>query len=240
MRKRIIIPALLMSVFILSCDSFNSVVPVEDVSIRQKEFSDYQRIDAESAFTVYINFSDNEEKIEIEANDNLHQYIEVDNVGGTLKIRIRNNTNIKGSATLNAFITTRHVTGFSASGASRFILNDLLIAENADIFLSGASSFTGELEAINLSSSLSGASTLNLAGSCESFDIGASGASSIFNFSFSCDHLDSKLSGASNASLTVNKSLAVTASGASLVRYKGQGKVCYSNLSGESKIVKME
>ncbi len=240
MRTRITIATLLLSVFILSCDGFNSVIPVEEVSIQQKDFSDYQRIEVESAFTVYVNFSDTEEKIEIEANDNLHQYIEVDKVGGTLKIGFRNNTNVNGSATLNAYLTTKNVTGYSASGASRIILNDVLTAENADIFLSGASSFTGELEVINLSASMSGASTLNLTGSCESFDVEASGASNIFDFDFYCDYLNISLSGASNASLTINQRIDVDASGASIVRYKGQGKINSQKLTGNSKIMKID
>lgn len=229
-----------MSVFIFSCESFNSVVPVEDISIRQKEFFDYQRIDVESAFTVYLNFSDTEEKIEIEANDNLHQYIEVDKVGGTLKIGFRNNTNVNGSATLNAYITIKNISGYSATGASRFILNDPLTVENTDIFLSGAGSFTGDLEVINLSANLSGASTLNLIGSCESFDIEASGASNIYDFSFRCDYLNINLSGASNASLTINHSFDVNASGASIFRYKGEGKVNSQKLTGGSKILKID
>ena len=132
----------------------------------------------------------------------------------------------------------RSVTDYTASGASNFLIEDLLTANTVSVHLSGASYFSGDLEVNHVSASLSGASNVEITGSADSFDVSASGASNINDYDFITDDLDVDLSGASNVWLTVNHELSVRASGASNVYYRGTGVVVSQNLSGASHIVK--
>jgi len=241
MKTQIILTTLiLMSIIFNACDDVSSIIPDDNVTTQQYSYSDYDQIDTESAFTVYVEFSNTEETIEIEANDNLHQYMDVKVESGALKIRFRDNINIKGSATLNAYITTKNVSGYSASGASHFIIGDDVESENANIFLSGASKFTGEMHVANLSADLSDASVLELSGEAEAFNLTASGASAIGDYGFSTENLNINLSGASNASMTITEKMDVQASGASVLRYKGPADINSQNLTGGSQIIKTD
>ena len=99
MRTQIITTTMALVAMILlnACENnfvFTGVRPSDQITTQQHYFTDYDQIETESAFSVYVTFSDTEEKIEIEANDNLHQYIEVKEEGGSLKIGFRNNTSI--------------------------------------------------------------------------------------------------------------------------------------------------
>jgi len=240
MKTQIILTRLVLTSLLLNaCDNILFINPSDDVTTQQHFFSDYDQIETESAFTVYVRFSDTEEQIEIEANDNLHEYIEVRKESGTLKIGLRDNKNIRGPATLNAYITTRNVTGYNASGASRFIVDGDISGENASVFLSGASRFSGEMHVENLFADLSGASLLRMTGNADAADLRASGASGIEDYEFSTDYLNIDLSGASHASLTVTETMDIKASGASIVRYKGQGHINSQNISGGSQIINM-
>ena len=221
-----------------SCEIPNRIIPSGNTTTQEEHFSGYDAIDVSSAFTVYVNFSDTEESIEIVADDNLQPYIEVKKTGSTLYIGLRNNINIRGNATMKAYITTRKVTDYTASGASNFLIEDLLTANTVSVHLSGASYFSGDLEVNHVSASLSGASNVEITGSADSFDVSASGASNINDYDFITDDLDVDLSGASNVWLTVNHELSVRASGASNVYYRGTGVVVSQNLSGASHIVK--
>ena len=121
------------TLFLYSCDMHDHhVVPGSNITTAQATFSDYNGIDASTAFSVYINFSDDEESIEIEANDNLHQHIEVKKQNGILLIGIEDNVHVRGNATLNAYITTKDLSSFSASGASRIIVEDLIDKNNVN------------------------------------------------------------------------------------------------------------
>ena len=238
--QSILTTIILFSIVFTACENVEKVIPNDNVTTQQHSYSDYDHIETEGAFTVYVEFSDTEESIEVEANDNLHQYIEVKKSGSALSIGFRDNINISGSATLKAYVTTRNVKGYSASGASRFFVEDELSAEDVSIFLSGASQFTGEMFTTNLNIELSGASLVQLTGEAESTNITASGASNIGSYGFSTDYLNVNFSGASMLTLTVNDKLDVTASGASIITYKGSGVINSQNLSGESKIFKVD
>lgn len=231
---------ILFSIVFTACENTENVIPNDNVTTQQHSYSDYDRIEAEAAFTIYVEFSDTEETIEIETNDNLHQYIEVKKESNTLRIGIRDNINIKGSATLNAYVTTKNVTGYAASGASRIFVDDELSAEDVSIFLSGASQFTGEVFTVDLNGEISGASTIQLTGEAESSNFTASGASNIGGFGFSTEYLNVNFSGASMLSLTVNDKLDVIASGGSIISYKGSGVVNSQKLTGDSQIFKVD
>ena len=229
------------SLFIFSCDVYeNDVVPNGKTTTMQASFSNYHVIDASSAFSVYVTFSDTDESIEIEANDNLHQYIEVKKVNGALKIGLEQNIRIRGNATLNAYITTKRVSGYDASGASRFIVEDVINEDDIDLYLSGASTFTGEINTKKIYADLSGASTLNISGSTNDFILDASGASVVRDYNFESNSLDADLSGASNVYLTVDNEIKVEASGASILRYKGDAVISRQDLSGASSVKKMD
>ena len=230
-----------VNLFLYSCDiNETQVIPDSKVTILQATFSDYEMIDASTAFSVYLTFSDTEESIEIEANDNLHKHIVVEKVGGVLKIGLEPNINVRGSATLNAYVTTKHISGYMASGASRFLVQSLIDFDEVSIYLSGASTFSGELEVNKLYADLSGASALNMDGTTNIFDLEASGASVMRDYGFETKSLNADLSGASNIYVTVDEDIDVEASGASILHYKGSAVIKNQDISGASMVKKMD
>jgi len=224
------------SVLMNSCEFNERVVPSGRVTTEEKDFSGYDKLDISHAFTVYVNFSETEESIEIEAEENLHEYIRVRKEGNVLYIGLENFVNIWGNATLNAYITTRHIEEFTGSGASEFIINDPLVAGNVEIDLSGASYFSGDLETDNINIDLSGASEVELEGTTGTLDVTASGASEVKDYELTIEDLFIDLSGASEAFLTVNNEISVSASGASTLNYKGDAVIVDQHLSGASEV----
>ncbi len=228
------------NLLLFSCDEFHDdVIPSGKITSGYATYSDYDMIDASNAFTVYVSFSDVEESIEIEANENLHQYIEVKKSNNRLEIGIEPNVHIRGSATLNAYITTKNISRFEASGASRFIVEDVIDNDDAYVYLSGASSFTGELMTDQIYADLSGASVMNVIGSANHFDVEVSGASVLRDYDFETKNLKADLSGASNMYVTVVDEIDVEASGASSLFYKGSAVITHQDISGASSVKKM-
>lgn len=228
------------ALFLFSCDVIdNDVVPNNKVTTMQATYSNYNAIDASSAFTVYVTFSDDEESIEIEANENLHQYIEVKKLNNVLKIELEKNISLHGSATLNAYIKTQHVSKYEGSGATRFIVENTIEADDVHIYMSGASTFTGEIDANNLYSDLSGASVMNVDGFTNNIDIEASGASMLKDYGFQTRSLIADLSGASSVYISVEEEINVEASGASALHFMGPAIIIHQDLSGSSSVKNM-
>ena len=229
-----------LGLLLFSCDLHDhDVIPTSQITTTQASFSDYDALDVSTAFTVYVSFSDREESIEIEANENLHQYIEIKKVNNRLEIGLENNVSIRGNATLNAYITTQSISSFMASGATQIIVADEINENEIDIYLSGASKFTGTISTNTLFADISGASNMSVSGLAGDFLLDASGASSVRDYDFAAQYLQADLSGASNVYITVDNEIVVEASGASNLNFKGNAVITRQNLSGASSVRRM-
>lgn len=232
---------LLLSIFTIaalgtSC-SKSSIEPSAELSTSVKSYSSFDGLELSNAFTAYVKFSNTEEKIEIIANENLHQYIEIEQANSTLHIGLQNNIRLKGNPTLKVYITTKNIKRFDGSGASQFILEDRLTTPNVNIELSGASYFSGSINCAELNIDQSGASNIDINGDTESLNADLSGASMLRDYDFTVTkNLLIDLSGASSAKLTANGNIKVEASGASTFHYKGNATIVSKDLSGSSSI----
>jgi hypothetical protein len=227
-----------LSIAFYSCEK--EVIPSGKITREQKSFTGYNVIDVSDALKVYLNFSETEDKIEVETNENLHKYIIVEMVSNHLVIKLQDHIDIDGDAVLNIYVTTKGITGFSASDASGIVLNDTLFADDINIKLSDASKFTGLLEVKNLSATLSDASTINLRGHADSYFVTASDASEIKDYAFETRYLNIKLSDASRAYVSVTGKMDVQVSDASNLFYKGTGTIQNLHISGASSVRKMD
>jgi hypothetical protein len=239
MKTQSIVASLIgLCITFISCKK--EVMPSDNVTKEYKTFTGYHSLEVSDAFHVNVYFSPSEEKLEIEANENLHKYIIVRKVSDKLVIGIDDCIEVGNNAILNVTIVTANISEFYISGACRVVLQDTLKSNYAGLELSGASSFSGVVETINLYSVLSGASRLSLTGNTDSFNIEASGASDIRDYNFSVKDLNIELSGASQAKLTVNGAINLEISGASALYYKGNAVVIRQSVSGASTIKKLD
>ncbi len=226
--------------FLSACgDSINRITPSGTITTEAKSFTDFDELALSGAFQAFIHFSSTEEKVEIEANENVHEVIEVKKNGNELSIGLKGNNSFSGTVTLKAHITTNELVKYDLSGASKVTLMDDSSANSIDIDLSGASNFSGHLTSNQLDIDLSGASIMNLSGTTNRTNMDLSGASQFRDYDFTTDVLDADLSGASTAKITVNNEINLEASGASMLQYKGD-PVVNSELSGASSIQKMD
>jgi len=133
--KAILILAAVFSMIFNSCEKFGSgIIPSGNITTETRDVTGFDEIDVSTAFNVYVTFSETEESVEIEANENLHRIIEVYEQGGSLVIKLQNGTNVRGhNVKLNAYITTSDL-----SGASNLRYKGDGVIKNSD--LSGASS----------------------------------------------------------------------------------------------------
>lgn len=148
------------------------------------------------------------------------------------------------------------------SGASSFISDSCLVADEFDLELSGASTFSAPLSARKLDMDLSGASTvnsalsvsdeldvhasgasnLNLFGQAPRLDVELSGASSISttksngSYNFASNHVEGGISGASMMRFHCDGSIRCSLSGGSEIFYTGTATTMGSNCSGGSNI----
>lgn len=238
MRIPFILATALSLTFVLTSCFKKSVKPSDNVTVESRQLSGFSKLDVSDAMEVYITMNQQEDVV-IEANENLHEYILSDVVGGTLKLRLKSNVRVKSGATIKIYVSALYMEAMNISGASRVELLNDLITTSLDLDVSGASSLQGGITVDECDFRISGASRVELWGQTNNAKLKLSGASDFRDFTFTVNnYLNIDLSGASKAELTANGTMDIEASGASTFNYKGDALIDALNLSGASSVNK--
>ncbi len=184
-----------------------------NLQTEKREVSNFRAVDVGGVFKVEITIQKDFD-IQIEADDNLLQYIETEIDGETLEI-----STSKRISTQNPIIV-------------RIGTPDI---ENIEV--SGASSLTlGNLNNDSLEVDLSGASNVKIEGTTKNLVIDLSGASRVNAENLQAENVSVDASGASKADVFASNKLEADLSGASKVAYSGSPKELIKKTSGASKI----
>lgn len=239
--KTILFAFLVLGLFFTSCDDDDLyLVPSNKITTIEVPASGFNQLNVSDMFKVYVTFSEDEESVLVESNENVHPSIDIKTQGDQLQIGLYKNTKFSGTPVLNVYIKTKSIDRIMAMGASYIEYQNPLESNSFEINLEGACIFKGHLEVDEMDAIITGASTLDLTGNSKELNIRAEGASLMTGFNFETENLNASVYGASNITLTVNQKLNVTASGASNVLYKGNGTIEYQKLSDVSKIVHVD
>ncbi len=151
---------------------------------------------------------------------------------------MKNNININGNQTTKVYITTREITDFKAGGEAIITLENKLSADQIELDLAGESQIQGPIQVNTINANLAGETQLDLSGQTDQFDLSMAGDSRVRDYAFTCKNLIANLAGESELFLTVTESISVSASGESILHYKGTGIVENKELAGEAKVKK--
>jgi len=188
----------------------------------ERDVKDFSEIRVGDAFKVILT-QGSEEKLVIEADDNLMKYITARVSGSTLVIDTRER--IEHSSMLVAHITFKDLKYMDLSGACELINRDTISLQELRIEGSGASQLDMTMNLEKLILDLSGASEIDLAGSASNFDANLSGAADLTADDFMAENVRIDISGAGTARVYATVELDARVSGAASVRYKGNPKV---------------
>lgn len=231
-----ILLACLVCFTLTSCFRDNVVTPSSKTSSEFYDLDGYTKLDVNDNFKVFVGIGDQEE-IEILANDNLHNYINVSVSGNTLRIRT-DDVSIWGDETLEAYITTTNLDNYRISGNSKVEILDEMINEELTLRLSGNSKFYGEVDLERMDADASGNSKIELEGFATASDIVLSGNSKFEDFDYETNILDARLAGNSKAYLTIQEGIYYRGSGNSKLYYRGDAIIESEDLSGNSKLIR--
>ncbi|WP_350285929.1 head GIN domain-containing protein [uncultured Croceitalea sp.] len=235
--KTVFYSLIIASIIFTSCEN-ESIRASKTTSTTSYVFEEYNTLELSGDFNAFVTFSDSEERIEIEASENLQDRIVVTREGNSLVIKLENNLNIKGRAVLNAYITTREIANFKISGDASVELDNALQTNTISIEATGDSQFMGELEANNLFIDLKGDSMTDVFGFANDVKASLSGNSLVQNYDLSVENLITRLSGDSEVFLSVSNTIDIDASGDSELNYEGNATIVRQRLSGDSRINK--
>ncbi len=239
--NRIYILIALFTLIISSCSLDTIRVTNNDaVTYRTLNITDFNAIEIANSFNAYITFSDTEESIEIEANDNLHDYIIARKENNKLVVHIKNNVKIKGRETLNIYITTKSITDFSVAADSKIILQNALIKDNAKIRVTADSFFSGEVHVDHLELKAFADAKADLSGIIGLLNANLSADAQLVDYDLQVEDLKMKMAADCDANITVTNTIDIEATADCTLRYKGNATIIHQKLTADSRIKKID
>ena len=216
---------------------------INDANAEPRNLSGFHVIKISNAFTVYIS-QGNEDAVAISASKAEYREKIITKVeNGVLIIRFDDDKKFwkgwNGDKTkLKAYISVKKIDRLDVSGACDVFFEEGISSEDLTVRLSGASDLKGKIDAKKLIFDISGASDATISGNAAELSVEASGASDFKGFDMTTNYCTAEASGASSVNITVNKELNAKASGASSVRFKGEGLIRDIKTSGSSNVTR--
>ena len=246
MRKAIIIIAIVVAAICTSLilwgwplvlwDWQGGLIGSGNLETEEYAFTNFTKVEISTAFEFEIEQASSY-SINVTADDNVIDRVQVSQDGQTLKIRVGTVPTLR-RVTLKALVTMPQLGGLTVSGATRGIVSNFNCTEAVSIAVSGASRVTGDITAGDIEFDVSGASTVQLEGSADDMVAIISGASRFSLGDFTVNNADVNISGASTGTINLDGRLDANVSGASTLLYIGDPVMGTMNVSGASSLGK--
>jgi hypothetical protein len=223
-----------------SCSIDHVSVSADDtVTYKHVAISDYDSVEIANGFNAYIEFSETEESIEIEANENLQQLIIGRIENNKLTVKVKNNVNVRGDATLNVYIKTKSINNFKVSADAKIILENTLNTSDASIYITADSYFAGNLEVENLELYATADARAELNGHVNDLNANLSADAQLADYNLVVEDLKIKMTADCDAFLTISNTIYIDANADCMLSYKGNPTITHQHLTADSKIKKV-
>lgn len=228
------------SILFTSCDMIHGerIKGSGNVITQARNVSGFDAIDASGAVNVFVK-QDSAYSVKVEIDDNLQEYVIVEEENGILRVHQANNTRLQTTGDIKIYVSLPAIKEIQVSGASRLIGENTFAGDQFSADLSGASHAELKLDYPKVNAELTGASSVNFSGKTKEVDFSGSGASHFRCFDLLSETARVDLSGASDAQVFASVRLDAEASGASGVKYRGEA-TANTNVSGASHVSKAE
>jgi hypothetical protein len=178
--------------------------------------------------------------VKVEAQQNLQEYIEVENKGGSLHIRTRKGINMKGDKEIVIHISAPALKGVYLSGSGNVnTTNHLEGSDNFEIKSSGSGNVTLDIETSSLKSSIAGSGNITLKGKTNDLDGKIAGSGNIRAREMQSANTSIKISGSGSAEVVATQKLDTKIAGSGDVKYWGDAAVD-SKVQGSGSVSKQK
>ena len=164
--------------------------------------------------------------VKVEAQQNLQQYIEVENTGGELHIRNKKGYNIQPDGEIIVYVTAPSLKGIYLSGSGNIkSTNQLNGSDKFEIKSSGSGNITIDIETADLKTSIAGSGNITLKGKTSDLDGKIAGSGNIRAKELQSSNTSVQISGSGSAEVVATQKLNTNIAGSGDVKYWGDASV---------------
>jgi hypothetical protein len=206
-----------------------------NVLTREREAGYFNAVHVSSGIDVYLT-QGKKESITVEADDNLHEYIETEIFGNTIKVYSR--ANIRSAEAKKVYVTINEVEELTASSAGDLFGENTIKTKSLYLSASSAGDITLNVEAEKLKCDISSSGDISLTGIVDELEADLSSAGDLRAFDLETRIADVSVSSAGDAKITVTENLRARASSSGDIYYQGNPKIINAHSSSAGKVHK--
>lgn len=174
--------------------------------------------------------------IQIDTDQNIHQYLNIEQRNGELHLFWDEGINIDATQLKIIITYVRELENLNIAGAVSVRADHTIVSDRLNFDISGAADIDLNLDAKRLETSVAGSGRINLSGSANTHKINLSGATFLDCIDLKTEQTTVNLSGAGSARVYANKVLEASISGIGKVTYGGNPVERKFDISGLGKI----
>lgn len=208
-------------------------------SNQERSVGDFHSISAMGSIDVIVSQSPNP-SLRIEADQNLQEYIETRNNGGTVEIFTREGYNLDSKTGIKVYASAPDFNELEVSGSGKISSTGKITSTSElNTGVSGSGDIFLEADAPRIKTHISGSGSSTIKGNTKDFSAHISGSGDVHCFDLLSENTEIDIAGSGNAEVYASKSLDIDIAGAGDVRYKGNPSV-KQNVAGSGDIKKVD
>jgi hypothetical protein len=225
--KRMLLFIMLSACLLTACE-FHHIKGSGNLSTEDHHIGRAERIHIDGSFDVELTQGPTP-SLKIEADDNLQEYITVEEHDGRLRIGFRDGANISTSGTITLYITVPRLEEFHLSGSGKVIgKSKFTEGDHLNLALSGSGEIDLDVNTPDLEADISGSGNITLRGETKDQDVKMSGSGSYLASDLKSEHAKISIAGSGNSRVFADGTLDVSIAGSGSVYYKGSATISKS------------
>lgn len=209
-----------------------------NVVTEEHKVGSFSELFLDGVCNIYID-QGSEEKVVVEADENLHEYIYVDHSGDRLDIDMKSRINIRSRNKLNIYVTVKDLQRLRIMGVGNVKTDGSLKLDDLKIKVTGVGNVELDVEANTLDAEINSVGNITLAGEINEAEISNKGVGRLDAYDLRLNKLDLNVSGVGKTEVYVEKEIAVRSTGVGNVHVRGDAVITELHSSGVGKVKKM-
>jgi len=214
---------------IMSCQfGFESVSGSGNVIKENRNIGDFTSVEAAGPMDVDIKTGSGY-KVEVEADDNLMQYIITRKEGNNLVIKLKNNLNIRNDNGIHVHLEMPALKAVIVSGSGSVkSIDQLSDPEQMKLKIAGSGNLIMDVKSPRVEVSVAGSGKATVKGETRDLDLDIAGSGDFDGNDLKSEKVDISISGSGNAKVFASVDLKVSVAGSGDVIYRGNPKISQS------------
>jgi hypothetical protein len=238
--RNIIIVLICFAFFFSSCEFMGGkkVTGNGVMSAQQRNLGGFNGVKVSGSMKVFIS-QDPVSSIKIEGDENLLEYIEIENHGDVLEISTRRGYNLRPRAGIKIFLTAPSFEKLAVTGSGELKTQTKISnSKNMDVSVTGSGDMILNIDAPAINSEITGSGNVSINGATRNFSTEVTGSGEVHAFDLLSESTDVQISGSGDVEVFASKQLKINITGAGDVKYKGSPSVSQS-VTGSGNIRKI-